>query len=41
VSAYVIAGYALTIGTLTAYSIWAMARLRAVAKRGAPPSESE
>jgi hypothetical protein len=33
VSGYVVACYALTIGTLVSYSVWAMARLRAVTKR--------
>ncbi|MEY2418504.1 MAG: hypothetical protein QOG90_1184 [Actinomycetota bacterium] len=33
-SGYVVACYAVTIGSLSAYSIWAMARLRAVNKRG-------
>jgi hypothetical protein len=33
-SGYVVACYAVTIGSLGAYSIWAMARFRAVTKRG-------
>ncbi len=33
-SSYVIACYAITIGTLGAYAAWAIARLRAVNKRG-------
>jgi hypothetical protein len=33
-SGYVAACYAITIGSLSAYSIWAIARLRAVSKRG-------
>jgi hypothetical protein len=33
-SGYVVACYALTIGTLVSYSLWAVARLRAVTKRG-------
>jgi hypothetical protein len=36
-SGYVIACYALTIGTLAAYSAWALSRLRAVNKREPRP----
>jgi hypothetical protein len=34
---YVIACYALTIGTLVAYSLWTLSRFRAVNKRGPRP----
>jgi hypothetical protein len=33
-SGYVLACYGITIGSLVAYAAWAMARLRAVNKRG-------
>lgn len=36
-SGYVIACYALTVGTLVTYSLWALSRFRAVTKRGPRP----
>jgi hypothetical protein len=36
-SGYVVACYGITIASLTAYSAWAIVRLRAVTKRSASP----
>ena len=39
-SAYVIAGYAVTVGSLGGYAAWVIVRLRAVQRRAVPDDQA-